>query len=96
LVNVAGTLISHRAGVNRLPRVFGSILSRHHSRVSVLVMRSTSLLASLILPSLTLLINKSHRKLPNIDGVIWIILILVNDVQICVLHGLLLLLFIDV
>lgn len=59
-------------------------------------MRSTSLLASLILPSLTLLINKSHRKLPNIDGVIWIILILVNDVQICVLHGLLLLLFIDV
>ena len=59
-------------------------------------MRSISLLTSLILPSLTLLINKSHRKLPDINRMIWIILILVDDVQVCVLHGLLLLLFIDV
>ena len=60
------------------------------------MMRSTSLLDSAILPCLPLLINKSHRKLPNINWVIWIILILVDNIQICVLHGLLLLLFIDV
>lgn len=64
--------------------------------VSVLVMGSTSLLTSLILPCLSLLINKSHRKLSDINRMIWIILILVDDVQISVLHGLLLLLFIDV
>ena len=100
LINIAGTLISHRARVNRLPSVFGSILSRHHTVDDIwilsLVMRSISLLTSLILPSLTLLINKSHRKLPDINRMIWIILILVDDVQVCVLHGLLLLLFIDV
>lgn len=84
-----------------MPSVFGSILSRHHTVdhaiwILSLVMRSISLLTSLILPSLTLLINKSHRKLPDINRMIWIILILVDDVQVCVLHGLLLLLFIDV
>lgn len=105
LVNIARTLISHGCRINRLPGVFGSGLRWDHtvhetilvvSVVSVLVMGSASLLTSLVLPCLGFLIDESHRKLPDINRMIGVVLVLVDDVQIRVLHGLLLLLFVDV
>ena len=50
---------------------------------------AATILICVIFSVLILLVHQSHRKLANINGMIGIIIILVNNVQVGSVHGLL-------